>query len=160
MHNKEEKPFSKEQFNYDKEKDSYYCPEGHILKYTTTDKNTGDRYYTVTSKYHCINCKNYGICTKAKKGRRIQRLPNEEVKERLAKQYEEPESQDVYKRRKMRVEHPFGHIRRNLGLTGFLLRGREKVKAEISLAATCFNIARMITIFGGVQALVLKLQSP
>ena len=82
-----------------------------------------------------------------------------EVKEKLERQYEHPELQDIYKRRKSRVEHPFGHIKRNLGMTNFLLRGREGVQAELSIAATCFNIARMITLFGGVKNFVGQLST-
>jgi hypothetical protein len=33
-------------------------------------------------------------------------------------------------------------------MDAFLLRGRDGVQSETSLLATCFNIARMITIFG------------
>jgi hypothetical protein len=75
-------------------------------------------------------------------------LRNEDVKLKLEAQYEEVSSQAIYKRRKARVEHPFGHIKRNLKTDAFLLRGRDGVQAETSLLATCFNIARMITIFG------------
>ncbi|TLD39799.1 MAG: hypothetical protein JETT_3937 [Candidatus Jettenia ecosi] len=39
-------------------------------------------------------------------------------------------------------------------MTSFLLRGREGARAEISLAATCFNIVRMITLLGGVRELM------
>jgi hypothetical protein len=63
-------------------------------------------------------------------------------------QYQEAASQEIYARRKTRVEHPFGHIKRNLKTDAFLLRGRDGVQAETSLLATCFNVARMITIFG------------
>jgi hypothetical protein len=80
----------------------------------------------------------------------------EEVKEKLEAQYEEPGSQEIYKRRKARVELPFGHIKRNLKTDGFLMRGRSGVNAETSLLATCFNLARMITILG-VSGLIHKL---
>ncbi len=83
----------------------------------------------------------------------------EEVREKLERQYEQPESQEIYKRRKSRIEHPFGHIKRNLGLTNFLLRGREGVQAELSIAATCFNIVRMITLFGGVKGFIGRLRT-
>jgi hypothetical protein len=46
------------------------------------------------------------------------------------------------------VEHPFGHIKRNLQANAFLLRGRDGVGAESSLLATCFNLVRMMTILG------------
>ena len=73
---------------------------------------------------------------------------NEEAKQKLEAQYEEATSQKGYKRRKSRVEHPFGHIKRNLKTDAFLLRRRNGVQAETSLLATCFNMARMITILG------------
>jgi hypothetical protein len=41
----------------------------------------------------------------------------------------------------------------------FLLRGREGVQAELSIAATCFNIARMITLFGGVKKFMGQLST-
>ena len=75
-------------------------------------------------------------------------MRNEDVKLKLEAQYEEASSQEIYKRRKSKVEHPFGHIKRNLKTDAFLLRGRDGAQAETSLLATCFNMARMITIFG------------
>jgi len=83
-------------------------------------------------------------------------LPNEEIKLKLEALYEEAASQAIYTRRKTRVEHPFGHIKRNLKVDAFLLRGLEGVRAETSLLATCFNMARMITI-PGVGGLIEKL---
>jgi hypothetical protein len=76
----------------------------------------------------------------------------------LEAQYEKPESQKIYARRKTRVEHPFGHLKRNLKIDAFLLRGRDGVEAETSLMCTCFNIARMITLLGGVPQLIQKLK--
>jgi len=104
----------------------------------------------------CHQCRNFGICTKAKKGRKVIRLLNEETRQRLEAQYEQPESQDIYKFRKQKAEIPFGHIKRNLSVNSFLLRGTDGVKAEMSILATCFNIARMIGIIG-VPALIEKI---
>ena len=70
--------------------------------------------------------------------------------------YKLPENQEIYKLRKQKVEHPFGHIKRNLGAGQFMLRSKPKVDAEVSLLATCFNVARMMTIFS-VPGLLAKL---
>ena len=152
----EEGPFSKRHFRYDKEQDCYWCPEGNRLRYDWTDKESGKRFYQIIHGEICRCCVHYGQCTTAKKGRRITRMALEEVKEKLEAQYEEPGSQEIYKRRKARVELPFGHIKRNLKTDGFLMRGCSGVKAETSLLATCFNLARMITILG-VSGLIHKL---
>ncbi len=149
-------PFCKQEFSYDKEHDCYYCPEGHILNFSTTYKKTGNKYYQITDKQLCYNCQHWGPCTEGKSGRRLVRLHNEEVKEKLEAQYEQPESQEIYAKRKARVEHPFGHIKRNLKTDAFLMRGRDGVQAETSLLATCFNVARMITLMG-VSGLIEKL---
>ena len=154
----EEGPFSKSHFRYDQEQDCYWCPEGHRLSYVGTDKSNGKRHYQITNRKICQGCVHYGQCTEAKKGRKIIRLPLEEVKERLEAQYEEASSQEIYARRKARVEHPFGHIKRNLKTDGFLIRGQTGVNAETSLLGTCFNLARMITILG-VSGLIEKLMA-
>jgi len=145
---KEESPFSKSHFIYDKEQDCYTCPEGHRLRHSFTSKRKGKRQYRMEDNNFCHRCQYFGQCTKSKRGRNIIRLRNEEVKLKLEAQYEEASSQEIYKRRKTRVEHPFGHIKRNLKTSAFLLRRKDGVQAETSLLATCFNMARMITIFG------------
>lgn len=152
----EESPFSKSHFAYDKETDTYICPEGHTLRYSSTDKATGKRHYLMVDKKLCHQCKHYGQCTEGKNGRKIVRLHNEEAKVRFEAQYQEESSQEVYAKRKTNVEHPFGHIKRNLKTDAFHLRKKDGVQAETSLLATCFNLARMITIFG-VHGLIEKM---
>jgi len=150
----EEGPFTKSHFRYEKEQDCYLCPEGKPLTYQGTDKKSGKRHYQIVAPRLCHGCVHYGQCTSAKKGRKIIRLALEEVKEKLEAQYEA--CQEIYARRKARVELPFGHIKRNLKTDAFLLRGRAGVEAETSLLATCFNLARMITIVG-ISGLIEKL---
>lgn len=152
----EEGPFSKSHFTYDAAQDCYFCPEGHRLYYSSTSKQKGKRRYRMKDRKVCLRCPHYGQCTQSPRGRNIIRLRNEEVKLKLEAQYEEASSLKIYARRKTRVEHPFGHIKRNLKTDSFLLRGRDGVQAETSLLATCFNIARIITILG-VGKLIDKL---
>ena len=123
------------------------------------DTRKNYKTYQISDKSICLKCKHYGICTKAKKGRRIIRLVNEDIKLKLEKLYKTESSQAIYKLRKQKVEHPFGHIKRNLGVTSFLLRGLDGVRAEMSLFASCFNILRMITICCGVSGFIAKLSS-
>ena len=154
----EEKPFSKSQFGYDKDQDCYWCPAGQRLKYIGTDHTSGKRHYRIDDRQICHRCEHYGDCTKAKLGRKVVRLAREELKEKLEAKYEQAASQQIYVRRKARVEHPFGHIKSNLKMDAFLMRGIEGAGAETSLLSTCFNLARMITIFG-VSGLIGKLSS-
>ncbi len=154
----EEGPFSKSHFIYDRDQDCYLCPEGHRLVYSFTDKRKGKRQYRMEDKRFCHRCRYFGQCTKSQRGRNIIRLRNEEVKLKLEAQYETEAAQEIYRRRKSRVEHPFGHIKRNLKTDSFLLRRRDGVQAELSLLGTCFNMARMITMLG-VNKLIEKLNN-
>jgi transposase len=147
------KPFDKAYFQYDSQRNCYICPEGHVLQYRYPNKRERNKVYLISDKWICLKCRHYGVCTKSKQGRKITRLHNEEIREKLEAQYEEPESQEIYKLRKQKAELPYGHVKRNLGVTAFVLRGLEGVKAEMSLLASCFNISRMITILG-VEELV------
>jgi len=153
----EEGPFSKSHFTYEGDNDCYFCPKGHRLGFSGVDRSTGKRHYLISDSKLCHQCRHFGQCTTAKRGRKIIRLHNEEIKQKLEAQYQEVGSKAVYARRKTRVEHPFGHIKRNLKTDAFLMRGADGVQAETSVLATCFNIARMITIWGGVVTFIEKL---
>ena len=63
-------------------------------------------------------------------------------------QYAKPESPAICRRRKARAELPFGHMKWNLGVPSFLLRGLSGVRAEASLLATGFNMTRVIRLLG------------
>jgi transposase len=147
-------PFDKSNFEYDRERDCYICPAGHVLTYRRTEPERQRRVYRIKRSV-CRQCRHFGVCTTGKIGRKLTRLLKEDLKQKLEAQYEQPESQKVYKARKQKGELPFGHIKRNLKVDSFLLRGLDGVKAEASVLACCFNIVRMISIIG-VAGLIVK----
>jgi len=146
--NREPGEFDKERFEYDPENDCYICPEGNKLTYRGINKDNRSKTYKISKSSICKQCCYFGKCTKSQKGRQVGRLIDEEIRLRLEAQYLKPESQAIYKLRKEKVELPFGHIKRNLGVMAFLLRGCAGAKTEISLLASCFNMVRMINMFG------------
>jgi transposase len=138
--------FDKRGFRYDAEKDCYTCPRGErLLYYGLTRKKTG-KVYMIERKEICFNCTEFGKCTTSQRGRKVSRLFGEELRDRLEKAFSLIENQEIYKRRQQKVEPVFGHIKRNLGVSSFLLRGLEGVRAEMSLLSTCFNIRRMLSL--------------
>jgi len=148
-------PFDKSNFKYDHASDSYMCPTGKILKYRRTNSGKEHKEYWADGGI-CKKCPNFGLCTKCRRGRKVTRMLKEELRQKLERQYEQPDSQEIYTLRKQKVELPFGHIKHNLSVGGFLLRGLTGVKAEMSILASCFNVARMISIIG-VSELITKL---
>jgi transposase len=154
---KEVGPFDKSQFIYDGENDSYICPTGKILKYRRTNIQKEHKEYWADGGI-CKKCHNFGLCTSCRRGRKVTRMLKEELRQKLERQYEQPDSQEIYKLRKQKVELPFGHIKHNLHVSGFLLRGLPGVRAEMSILSSCFNIARMISIIG-VSGMIARLCS-
>lgn len=103
-------------------------------------------------------CKHYGSCTKGKLGRKVTRLKEEASKEKLEKLYASDYGQEIYKKRKSKVELPFGHIKRNLNGGYFLVRGLAGANIEMSINCTCFNLVRMLTLLGGVRPFIEKMK--
>jgi transposase len=147
-------PFDKSNFKYDGESDSYICPKGEILRYRLINHSKEYKEYWADGGI-CKKCPNFGLCTNCRRGRKITRMLKEELRQKLERQYERPDSQEIYKLRKQKVELPFGHIKHNLKVGGFLLRGLPGVRAEMSILSSCFNIARMISIIGVSELIAL-----
>jgi transposase len=119
----EENLFGKERFLYDEEKDIYECPEGNILRLSGYYKAKNCNQYRMVNRKICQECKYFGVCTTNKNGRTIKRLVNEKFKEKFEQLYKSDEGQEVYKKRKEKVELPFGHIKRNMNVGSFFCSG-------------------------------------
>lgn len=154
-----ETPFDKDKFRYNPENNTYTCPEGKELYCSYQAKGSNKIAYRMKNYHDCLKCRQYGTCTSAKKGRTVSRLVNEHIQDQLINTYKSKFGQEIYRRRKSKVELPFGHIKRNMGVQSFLLRGCEGVNAEFSLISSCFNITRLIKLMGGVRQLVNQLQT-
>jgi len=148
--------YDKRRFRYDPLKDCYICPEGNSLRYSGKTRKRNGKIYQIENKETCLVCPQFGQCTTAKRGRKVARLLGEELRDRLEAEYALPQNQSIYKRRQQKIELVFGHIKRNLGVTSFLLRGLAGVRAEIALLGLCFNLRRMMSLLG-VQGLIRHL---
>ena len=154
---KEPGPFAKSRFSFNKEENCYYCPEGRRLIFKRfQDKAHKKLDYRTKNPSVCKNCIRYGICTKSKSGRTVVRHVSEELREKIEKVYDQPDSKEIYKRRKSKAEHPFGYIKKATEFRQLSLRGRLGAQAESAILATCFNIKRMMTLFGGVHQFIEK----
>lgn len=154
LHKHEDALFGKDKFIYDKGNNQYLCPEGKVLKYSHYSETKGHYLYRIKGPSNCLRCKHYGKCTNNIRGRAIILLKDEHVKEELEALYISDKGQAIYKKRKEKVELPFGHIKGNLKAGAFLLRGLKGANAEMAILSTCFNISRMITILGMPKMMV------
>lgn len=147
---KTEGMFSKAEFRFDRDNDTYICPAGQVLPYRfeQTEKGRDKRYYYRMKA--CAGCALKPKCTTSPY-RRITRVEGEEALERSDRRLQD--RPEMMKKRKAAVEHPFGTLKRTMDHGYFLTRGRESAWTEFSLSALAYNIKRALTIVG-VGALI------
>lgn len=146
-----QKEFLSEQFNYNKQNDSYTCPAGETLTSLGTWHNkrgdAGETSYRFKT-YRTDGCKNCSLklhCTKLNK-RIIHRSEYQDAVDRNNANIRQ--NPDYYKRRQSICEHPFGTIKRQWGYTYTLMKGLQKVNGEMNLIMLVYNIRRTISILG------------
>jgi transposase len=140
-----EREYYSDRFIYDESSDCYCCPQGHKMEYYHTTNKHG-RKNRVYRSSNCQNCPVKNKCSTSPRGRYIYRWEEQKVIERLKERLTtEPH---IMKRRKAIVEHPFGTMKKIWGYSTLLLRGLEKVSAEISLVMLTYNIKRALSIIG------------
>ena len=64
-----------------------------------------------------------------------------------------------FRRRRSIVEHPFGTMKCGMQQSFFLMRGKEKVSAEMSLTVLSYNFKRVLMILGS-KKLTTQLRNP
>lgn len=108
----------------------------------------------------CRSCPVKDLCTGRKDGRReIERSEYAQAVEQNAKNYQA--NQDLYRKRQEINEHIFGTIKRHgptsrWGYNHTNLRGLKKVKGEMALIMTVYNIKRCVNILS-ISQLMAKL---
>lgn len=158
-------------FVRDPERNLVYCPGGEILRQKCVKANGNIRY---ANKNACRHCKNRNKCYKGKnewkeidftkdklekpckdwlkaEGKVLvkeakPRKGHFEVK-KIVKFFFRPDREKMAKRMSL-SEHPFGTIKRAMGSTYFLLRGKEKVEGEFALFCLGYNLERAKNLLG------------
>jgi transposase len=112
--------FVRDDFSYCADTNSYTCPAGEELRYKKTH----------TTPY-----------------RQVTRWEHEDVidahRQRMAEK-----GREMMHQRACLSEHPFGTLKLSSGWTHFLLRGLNKVQAELSLMMWSYNFKRVLNILG------------
>ena len=149
-------------FTYNKEENTYTCPEGQTL--TTTGrwhKKTGrtEQSGYQFQKYRTSACKTCPVkdqCTSRKGGRELDRSQYADAVEENHQRYQA--NPQLYRKRQEINEHIFGTIKRKWGYNYTDLIGLEKVNGEHSLIMLVYNIKRSINILG-VPDLIAKIKT-
>lgn len=147
-------------FVYNKENDTYTCPQGETLKTTGSwHKKTRDKDSYQFKKYRtpaCRDCPVKHLCTSRTGGREIDRSEYGDAVEENNRRYRE--NPQLYRKRQEINEHIFGTIKRQWGYNHTNLTGLEKVNGEHSLIMLVYNIKRAVNILG-VPDLIAKIKN-
>ena len=137
--------FTYKDFIYDEKNDLYDCP-GKEKLLPTIEVTKHDKPTVIYRTKACKTCKLKTKCTTSKEGRRIYRNNYKEIIETMQKRMKE--NPPVSQQRKSIVEHPFGTLKHIMGHGYFLMRGKEKVSAEMSMSVLVYNMKRVMNIVG------------
>jgi hypothetical protein len=137
--------FDRSVFSYDRERDCFTCPAGHLL----VRKGKNDKHKQViyaASQKDCSSCPQKPACTHAKR-RHVTRHMYEEAREANARPVQaHPE---MMRLRQQTVEHPFADLKfRILGTARLLMRGLTGARGELSLAVLAYNLKRAFNMKG------------
>lgn len=144
--------FAMDAFNYNEPEDHYTCPANEILQtngkwYNKSLKNGRKPYLVKHYKTKaCQNCELRAQCTTNKHGRLIERTEHAQYVQ--ANNQRVINSPDYYRERQQIIEHQFGTLKRQRNFDFTLMKGKQKVLAEVYIAFTIYNLGRSLSILG------------
>ncbi len=137
--NKKDKPFGKDKFTFDLEKNTYICPMGQILENQKSYKNnTRIAYWT----NNCKTRPKHKECCGKRYTRAITDYGNPN-KIKMLRKMDTEWAQEIYKKRSKTAEWPFGNIKQNLKVTEFNTVGLKITQTEAKLLAISHNLKRI-----------------
>lgn len=141
-------PYRAENMTYDKENDSYLCPNGDVLHFSCSRTERTSAGYEVESKYYrnesCEGCPHYGKCHRSARGfREIKVTPQfaEDRKRSLANILTD-EGVVLRMNRSIQVEGVFGVLKQDYNFRRFLTRGKKNIETQFFLLAFAFNVEK------------------
>lgn len=142
--------YNYEHFAYNKELDTYTCPQEHVLCtngswYKQRSSSGSISLFKQYKTKACRKCTARSQCTKSEKARLIQRSEYAEFYERNLINTREKEH--LYKRRQAIVEHPYGTLKRQWGFSYILTKkGISRAGSDVGFMLIAYNLRRIVNI--------------
>lgn len=134
--------FRKSEYIYNEETDTFTCPNGCNLMYTTTNR---DGYMEYKSNPNdCKDCPYKYKCTQSKNNTKIITLHVFHKYMNLVETYR-LQYKNIYKERSQTIERIFADGKENNNLRYTRLKGIQKVTDEITFKFTCMNLKKLVT---------------
>jgi len=147
--------FKKKHFIYNKEKDSYRCPNGQELIYKTTSRDAYREYHSDPKE--CVFCPMRDECTQSKNMKKVvTRHIYTEAMDRANVMRVSAYGKKTYRRRSETVERSFADAKQHHGHRYARFRGLAKVQMQCWLAATAQNIKKIALVVNYLRKLGLN----
>ncbi len=143
--------FNTQNWDYDEINDEFICPNHKGLGFKRYayrhDKYGFKRDFKLYECDDCSECplKNQCMKSHSKTNKKIMRNYNwEYFKAQINQNLSEPETKEIYSKRKIDVEPVFGFMKAILGFTRMSVRGINKVRRELGFVLMALNIRKVV----------------
>lgn len=144
--------FHKRDFRYSRYREEYTCPQGQVLRYSTTNRAGYQEFRSDPAR--CGGCAVRGQCTtSANHVKVVIRHVWERAKERVDARRLTDWGKAIYKRRKETVERSFADAKQLHGHRYARMRGLRKVAEQCLLGAAAQNIKKIALLVARLRAL-------
>ena len=134
--------FKKYEYVYDEYHDCVICPENHILKYSTTNRE-GYREYKSNPKT-CQHCPSRHKCTESKNHTKVVTLHIwADYLEKAEDVRHSPEGKEIYAKRKETIERVFADAKERHAMRYAHYRGIAKLKMQALLTFAAMNLKKL-----------------
>lgn len=129
-------------FTYEEANDCLHCPQGQVLRHTTTSKD-GKRIYRSTPKV-CRNCPCREQCGASAKGQKVMQRHIWQEAMDLAEQLRKTElGKDLYAMRKQTIERVFADAKEKYAMRYTHHRGLARVTRWVTLKFAAMNLKKL-----------------
>lgn len=136
--------FKKHEYVYDEYYDCILCPNNHVLKYSTTNRE-GYREYKSDPNV-CQSCPMRERCTNSRNCQKVvTRHIWADYMERAEDYRHTPKYKEIYKERKETIERVFAGAKELHAMRYTHLRGLQRVRTQITLTFACMNLKKLAT---------------
>lgn len=135
--------YNSEHFSYDKENDTYTCPQGNTLKSNGSTYKGRNYRFKQYKTGKCKNCPVRALCTTSKiNGKVLQRSEFQGYIEKNAERV--MHNPQAYKKRQAIVEHPYGTMKRQWGFDHIITKKtKQRAAADVGFMFIAYNLKRI-----------------
>jgi hypothetical protein len=139
--------YGRDVLTYDRERDHYSCPQGHLPPFARSKRTEGVVVYRGDPAI-CIACPVKARCTTSDRGRTIQRSIYEGYLEKVRGYHATESYKKAIRKRQVWVEPLFAEAKDWHGLRRFRLRGLANANIQGLLVAAGQNLKRFLAAIG------------